>query len=117
MLDFVMKEKKLQQCEVICENLEATIVMTFLVRECYGSPKKHKNSLKFAPKNVKRMLKFANFKMKNEECHYYGSNMKGIEVREGQRPLLYPPHCCNSNYFYTKQFKYARSQKLCRVEL
>jgi hypothetical protein len=29
-----------------------SIVMTFLVRECYGSPKKHKNSLKFAPKNV-----------------------------------------------------------------
>jgi hypothetical protein len=24
MLDFVAKEKKLQQCEVICENLEAT---------------------------------------------------------------------------------------------
>jgi hypothetical protein len=23
------------------------IVMTFLVRECYGSPKKHENSLKF----------------------------------------------------------------------
>ncbi len=23
------------------------IVMTFLVRECYGSPKKHENSFKF----------------------------------------------------------------------
>jgi hypothetical protein len=27
--------------------VESFIVMTFLVRECHGSPKKHKNSLKF----------------------------------------------------------------------
>jgi hypothetical protein len=30
----------------------------------------HENSLKF----VKISLKFANFKVQNEECHYYDSN-------------------------------------------
>ncbi len=33
-------------------NTSLVIVMTFLVRECYGSPEKHENSLKFALKNV-----------------------------------------------------------------
>jgi hypothetical protein len=33
------------------------IVMTFLVRECYGSPKKHENSLKLV-KIRKNSLKF-----------------------------------------------------------
>jgi hypothetical protein len=34
---------------------QKNIVMTFLVRECYGSPKKHENSLKFV-------------KIRTEEC-------------------------------------------------
>jgi hypothetical protein len=42
-----------------------TIVMTFLVRECYGSPKKHENSLKFV-KICENLLKF--IKIRAEEC-------------------------------------------------
>jgi hypothetical protein len=39
------------------------IVMTFLVRECYGSPKNHENSLKF----VKIRAKECFDKVLNEE--------------------------------------------------
>ncbi len=39
--------------------------MTFLVQECYGSPKKHENSLKFT-KIHKKLLKF--IKIRAEEC-------------------------------------------------
>jgi hypothetical protein len=57
------------------------IVMTFLVWECYGSPK---ISIKFVKirQNLRRKMfwqgalprKFANFKVQNEECHYYDDN-------------------------------------------
>ncbi len=39
--------------------------MTFLVRECYGSPKKHENSLKFV-KIRENLLKF--IKIRTKEC-------------------------------------------------
>jgi hypothetical protein len=33
--------------EIVVKRFIIIIVMTFLVRECYGSPKKHENLLKF----------------------------------------------------------------------
>jgi hypothetical protein len=44
-------------------NWVKSIVMTFLVRECYGSPKKHKNSLKFVKIRVEECFD----KVLNEE--------------------------------------------------
>jgi hypothetical protein len=53
------------------------IVMTFLVRECYGSPKKHENLLKFVKIRTEECFdKVLNeefkkkFNVQNEECHY-----------------------------------------------
>jgi hypothetical protein len=49
------------------------IVMTFLVWECYGSPKKHENSLKITSKSFDKVLNeriLKNFNVQNEECHY-----------------------------------------------
>jgi hypothetical protein len=47
-----------QKLKVEKPNILTNIVMTFLVQECYGSPKKHENSLKFV-KIRENLLKFA----------------------------------------------------------
>ncbi len=54
-----------------------SIVMTFFVQGCYGSPKKHENSLKFVKICVEECFdKVLNeefkkkFNVQNEECHY-----------------------------------------------
>jgi hypothetical protein len=51
--------------------------MTFFVQGCYGSPKKHENSLKFVKICVEECFdKVLNeefkkkFNVQNEECHY-----------------------------------------------
>jgi hypothetical protein len=59
--------------------IEVVIVMTFLVQECYGSPKKHENLLKF----VKIRAKECFDKVLNEEFFKkLMCKMKNIITRE-----------------------------------
>jgi hypothetical protein len=45
--------------------------MLWKPKEARKFVKIRENLLKFVLKNIKRILKFTNFTMQNEECHYY----------------------------------------------